>query len=57
MTSRIAHSCAREACSSETSDSTPPHALVIHTPSAELLTRALAGWERFLDTFEEPPHE
>ncbi|MCX5194940.1 hypothetical protein OOK31_13680 [Streptomyces sp. NBC_00249] len=26
-------------------------------PSADLLDRALAGWERFLDTFEEVPDE
>ena len=26
-------------------------------PSTELLDRALAGWERFLDTFEGVPDE
>ncbi|MFF3016053.1 hypothetical protein [Streptomyces sp. NPDC057939] len=26
-------------------------------PSAELLDRALVGWERFLDTFEKAPDE
>ncbi|RKT03722.1 hypothetical protein BX286_1660 [Streptomyces sp. 3211.6] len=26
-------------------------------PSQELFDRAQAGWERFLDSFEEPPHE
>ncbi|MEW1635868.1 hypothetical protein AB0469_17535 [Streptomyces sp. NPDC093801] len=32
-------------------------AKAIHGPSIELLDRALAGWERFLDTFEEVPDE
>ncbi len=26
-------------------------------PSQELFDRAQAGWERFLDSFDEPPHE
>ncbi|MEU9717587.1 hypothetical protein [Streptomyces sp. NPDC047976] len=29
----------------------------IPAPSEELLERAHAGWERFLDTFEEVPDE
>ncbi|MFF4581653.1 hypothetical protein [Streptomyces sp. NPDC001389] len=32
-------------------------AKAIHGPSIELLDRALAGWERFLDIFEEVPDE
>ncbi|RKT04467.1 hypothetical protein BX286_2420 [Streptomyces sp. 3211.6] len=31
----------------------PPYA----TPSADLLDRVLAGWERFVDTFEETVDE
>ncbi|GAA0303193.1 hypothetical protein GCM10010302_47130 [Streptomyces polychromogenes] len=30
---------------------------VVRDPTPDLLDRALAGWERFLDSFEEPPHE
>lgn len=29
-----------------------PHTLVVAEPDSDLLDRALAGWERFLGTFE-----
>ncbi|RPF40272.1 hypothetical protein EDD96_4026 [Streptomyces sp. Ag109_G2-6] len=57
MTSHITHSCARKAPSSETSDNPSTRVTVIDTPGTDLLTRARTGWQRFLDTFEEPPHE
>ncbi|MFJ8161201.1 hypothetical protein ACIRBY_09730 [Streptomyces sp. NPDC096136] len=57
MTSHIANSCPREALSVETSDNSSARVTVIDTPGTCLLTRAHAGWERFLGTFEEPPHE
>ncbi|MGE7388911.1 hypothetical protein ACQKM2_25890 [Streptomyces sp. NPDC004126] len=41
------HRCHRSMC--------PPGVAVCVTPSAALLHRALVGWERFLDTFEEVP--
>ncbi|MGE7389325.1 hypothetical protein ACQKM2_28020 [Streptomyces sp. NPDC004126] len=33
-------------------DSQSKAVAAVITPSADLLDRALAGWERFLDTFE-----
>ncbi|WP_157880441.1 hypothetical protein [Streptomyces katrae] len=41
----------------ETPDAPLTRVTVIDTPNTDLLDRAQAGWERFLDTFEEPPHE
>lgn len=32
-------------------------AQTVSVPSQDLLDRALRGWERFLDSFEEPAHE
>ncbi|MFF4330397.1 hypothetical protein ACFYZT_28305 [Streptomyces sp. NPDC001591] len=52
MTGRMAHSCAPEARSTDIRDNARARAGAIGEPSPELLDRALAGWERFLDGFE-----
>ncbi|MFF4366093.1 hypothetical protein [Streptomyces sp. NPDC001594] len=41
----------------EASDAPVTRVTVIDTPGTDLLDRAHAGWQRFLGTFEEPPHE
>ncbi|GAA3382660.1 hypothetical protein [Streptomyces racemochromogenes] len=47
MTSRT-----RDVPSVDSWDEPSPRVRVTEQPSLELLDRALAGWERFLDTFE-----
>ncbi|GLX17864.1 MULTISPECIES: hypothetical protein [Streptomyces] len=46
-----------DACSIDFSDQPLTRARAIGEPSAELLDRAHAGWERFLVTFEGAPDE
>ncbi|MEV7541946.1 hypothetical protein [Streptomyces sp. NPDC089915] len=57
MTSHITHNYAHTTSSPETSDKPSTRVTVIDTPGTDLLARAHTGWQRFLDTFEEPPHE
>ncbi|GHE48401.1 hypothetical protein [Streptomyces vinaceus] len=50
MTGLIIHGCAHGGLDIEESGDPPP-AL---TQSCDLLVRARVGWERFIDSFEEP---
>ncbi|MEW1636370.1 hypothetical protein AB0469_20105 [Streptomyces sp. NPDC093801] len=57
MTSHLANSRPREASSFETSDNSSARVTVMDTTGTDLLTRAHAGWQRFLDAFEGAPDE
>ncbi|MCX5376859.1 hypothetical protein [Streptomyces sp. NBC_00091] len=46
------HSYAHDEPSIDSSDKPLPRVRAIDEPSAELLDRALVGWQRFLSTFE-----
>ncbi|MGW0392469.1 hypothetical protein ACWDYJ_16545 [Streptomyces sp. NPDC003042] len=54
MTSRIVHSCARNVLSIDTPDSVRWGVLTVGEPSAELLDRALVGWEHFTGADRKP---
>ncbi|UQX02373.1 hypothetical protein [Streptomyces sp. RerS4] len=51
------HSYARDAHGSETLHNPLARVATIGEPSTNLLDRAHAGWERFLETFEGPSDE
>ncbi|GAA0276030.1 hypothetical protein GCM10010302_12060 [Streptomyces polychromogenes] len=57
MTSHITHSGTHKAPSFAISDEPSTRVTVIDTPGTDLLDRAHAGWQRFLETLEERPHE
>ncbi|MFE2323571.1 hypothetical protein ACFXD5_06555 [Streptomyces sp. NPDC059385] len=48
------YSCARRVLAIETPDEPVTDLLAVSGPSAELLDRALVGWERFLGSTQEP---
>ncbi|MCX5016553.1 hypothetical protein OG765_37150 [Streptomyces sp. NBC_00555] len=54
MTSSTPHSCTRRVLSIDTPDNPVPGPFAVCEPSAELLDRALVGWERFIGKAEEP---
>lgn len=53
MTSSTPHSCTRRVLSIDTPDNPVPGLFAVCEPSAELLDRALVGWERFIGKAEE----
>ncbi|MFE1557458.1 hypothetical protein ACFW6V_21085 [Streptomyces sp. NPDC058734] len=55
MTDRITHSCVCELLT--TAHVPDERAVATLMPSADLLDRAQAGWERFLSTFEAASNE
>ncbi|WP_405979538.1 hypothetical protein [Streptomyces sp. NBC_00158] len=57
MTSRIMRSCGRDVLSIDRPADSSARTAVLAEPNADLLDRALAGWERFLRTFEAAPDE
>ncbi|MFE3761668.1 hypothetical protein ACFXPI_07870 [Streptomyces sp. NPDC059104] len=54
MTSRIIHRHAHGALDIDTTEDPRPELEAAFAPGQELLARARTGWERFLDSFEEP---
>lgn len=57
VTSHVTHSGAHKAPSFQISDEPSTRVTAIDTPGTDLLTRAHAGWQRFLDTFQGAPDE
>ncbi|PWK61887.1 hypothetical protein BCL76_12525 [Streptomyces sp. CG 926] len=55
MTSRISQRCAHGVLSIDNPDETRLDMRTVGEPSAELLDRAMAGWERFTGADEEQP--
>ncbi|MGW0367178.1 hypothetical protein [Streptomyces sp. NPDC002990] len=52
MNDRLTHRCARGVLSTGTGDAPSARVAAVVEPTADLLDRALVGWERFLGTFE-----
>ncbi|MEU4950146.1 hypothetical protein [Streptomyces lavendulae] len=54
MTNRIIHSYAHGVLDIDAAEECRPGLEAAFAPGRELLDPARAGWERFLDSFEEP---